>query len=80
VETIGRRGRLSEAALCTGFRGEVTSGDGWMVWSGRAWFQSRSNRNGARHGRLSRLGCGAWGAVQRALDAVHGHVRHESRG
>jgi hypothetical protein len=38
VEMIGRRGRLSGAALCTGFRGEVTGGNGWVVWSERAWF------------------------------------------
>jgi hypothetical protein len=67
---IGRRGRLSRAALCTGFRGEVTGGDGWMVWSERAWFQSHNEGNGARRGCLSRLGCVAWGAVQHALDAV----------
>jgi hypothetical protein len=80
AETIGRHGRLSGVALCTGFRGEVTGGDGWVVWSERAEFQNRGEGNGRRRGRLSRLGCGAWGALRHTLDTVHGRVRHESSG
>jgi hypothetical protein len=40
METIGLRGRCSEAVLCTGSRGEVEGGSGWVDWSERPCFQS----------------------------------------
>jgi hypothetical protein len=80
LDAIGRRGRLSRAALCTDSRGMVSGIGGWTVRLRRVRFQSRSGRKGARRSHLVWLGCRAGAAVRRALDVVHGRVRHEVNG
>jgi hypothetical protein len=77
-ETVGRRGRCSGAALCAECRGLVGGIGGSLVRSQRGQFQSGSKQNGARRGRLGRLGCKTEVARRRALNAVHGHVWHEA--
>jgi hypothetical protein len=78
LDAIGHRGRLSGAALCTDSRGRVSGIGGWTVWLRGVQFQNHGEGNGARRGRLGRLGCGAGAVLRRALDVVHVHVRHEA--
>jgi hypothetical protein len=59
MEMIGLRGRCSEAALCTGSRGEVEGRSGWVVWSERPHFQSMCVCFGAWRDALGWLGCRA---------------------
>jgi hypothetical protein len=78
TETIGQGERYSGAALCAECSGLVGGISGSWVWLQREQFQCGSEPNGVRRGGLGRLGCKA-GVAQRAIDAMHVHVRHEAR-
>jgi hypothetical protein len=79
-ETVGHRGRLSGAALCAEFRGQVGGVGGWLAWSLSNRVQSRCGQNGVRCGRLGAPRCRARVALRRVFSVMHGHVRSCARG
>jgi hypothetical protein len=79
-KTVGHRGRLSGAALCAEFRGQVGGIGGWLAWSLSDRVQSRCRQNGVRCGRLSVPRCRARVALRRVFSAVHGRVQSGAGG
>jgi hypothetical protein len=67
-------GRCCELSAALGVAASVAK------WFGRDGCVFRTLACETARGELGRLGCGAVGALQRALDAVHGRVRHEANG